>query len=63
MKKQKKAMNKVIKIVMLLLLLPLSVARAEDVLQVTPFATTAGVEEGSDETFSIEMVNTQAYKM
>lgn len=54
-------MNKVIKIVMLLLLLPLSVARAEDVLQVTPFATTAGVEEGSDETFSIEMVNTQAY--
>ncbi len=61
MKKQKKAMNKIIKTVMILLLLPLSVARAEDVLQVKPFATTAGVEEGSDETFSIEMVNTQAY--
>ena len=46
---------------MILLLLPLSVARAEEVLQVKPFSTTAGGEEGSDETFSIEMVNTQAY--
>lgn len=54
-------MNRKIKAIMILLLLPLCVARAEDALQVIPFATTAGVEEGSDETFSIAMVNTQSY--
>ena len=55
-------MNKFAKTIFpLLLLLPLTVARAEDVLQVTPFTTVAGVAEGSDETFSIEMTNTQSY--
>lgn len=35
--------------------------KAEDVLQVTPFSTHAGVVEDDWETFSVEMVNTAAY--
>ncbi|MBO7069627.1 MAG: hypothetical protein J6W52_13290 [Bacteroidaceae bacterium] len=35
--------------------------RAEDVVQVKPFTTTAGISIDDEETFSMEMVNTNAY--
>lgn len=54
-------MNKKLMMVYVLALVGLLEARAEDVLQVTPFATTAGVVEDEWKTFSIEMNNTQEY--
>ena len=55
-------MNKCKNFILLLALLamPASIA-AEDVVQVTPFTTTAGISLADEETFSMEMVNTNAY--
>lgn len=54
-------MSKKIIMVYVLALVGVLEAKSEDVLQVTLFATTAGVVEDDWKTFSIEMNNTKEY--
>lgn len=54
-------MNKKIKIFLFAMLMPFTAIKAEDVLNVTPFSTHAGVVEDDYETFSMEMTNTMEY--
>ena len=55
-------MNRHTKTILLLaLLLTVRGVQAEDVVQVKPFTTTAGITLDDEETFSMEMVNTNAY--
>ncbi len=54
-------MNKKILFLFAALMAAVNAVRAEDVLNVTPFTTEAGVVEDDFETFSIEMTNTREF--